>query len=94
MDGSEVLPTLCLAEKLFSKRLIYLIDGTMRGGMKMNEEIDFEQLRYDLKDYYGTAMVGGFPMVMIDLSEVESASNMELLKMAIKNSMDLSKYIK
>ena len=55
--------------------------------------MDIERLREDLKDYYGTAMASGFPMVMMDLSEVEHASEEELVRKAIQNGMDLSKYL-
>ena len=36
--------------------------------------IDFEKLREDLKDYYGTAM-SFMPMAVVELSQVERASN-------------------
>lgn len=55
--------------------------------------MDIERLREDLKDYYGTAMASGFPMAMMDLSEVEHASEEELVKKAIQNGMDISKYL-
>ena len=55
--------------------------------------MDVERLREDLKDYYGTAMSRGFPMAMMDLSEVEHASEEELVKKAIHNGMDISKYL-
>ena len=48
----------------------------------MNQKGDVEQLRNDLKDYYGTAMFGGFPMAMIELSQVERASDEEVINMA------------
>ena len=36
---------------------------------------DFEKLRETIKDYYGTAMTSGFPMAIIELAEVENASD-------------------
>ena len=36
--------------------------------------MDYERLREDLKDYFGTAISCGYPMAVIELSEVESAS--------------------
>ena len=54
--------------------------------------MDYESLRQDLMDYYGTAMHSGFPMAVIDLSGVESASDSELLRIAERESFDLSKY--
>jgi len=56
------------------------------------ENIDFEQLRKDLIDYFGTAMFGGFPLAIMDLSKVETASNQELIKIAIQNNFDLDNY--
>ncbi len=53
--------------------------------------IDYEALRRDLMDYFGTAM-GFFPVAVMDLSEVESASDEELLEIARKNRINLSKY--
>ena len=55
--------------------------------------MDIERLREDLKDYYGTALASGFPMAMMDLSEVEHASEEELARKAIQNGMDISKYL-
>lgn len=58
----------------------------------MEYEIDLNQLRKDMKDYYGTAMMGGFPMVVIDLSKVERLQDDELIELAQKNGLDLRKY--
>ena len=58
----------------------------------MDIYIDVDKLRKDMKDYYGTAMFGGFPMAVMDLSKVERASNEELVRMAQKNGIDLRKY--
>ena len=55
--------------------------------------IDYEKLRRDLIDYFGTAMSFN-PMVVIELSRVERASNDELVEIAIKNNFDLDKYYK
>ncbi len=55
-------------------------------------DIDYEKLRSDLMDYFGSAMFSGLPMAIIDLSDVETASNDELIKIAKKNKFDLSKY--
>ena len=60
----------------------------------MNQRIDVERLRNDLKDYYGTAMFGGFPMAMIELSQVERASDEEVINMAKDKGIDLRKYRK
>lgn len=53
---------------------------------------DIEQLRDDLKDYYGTAMFGGFPMAMIEAEKVLRASDEELIRIAEKNGIDLKRY--
>ena len=53
--------------------------------------IDYEKLREDLKDYYGTAM-SFMPMAVVELSEVERASNQKLIELALKNNFDLSDY--
>ncbi len=56
-------------------------------------EIDYEKLRSDLIDYFGSAMYSGLPMAIIDLSKVEVASNNELIEIAIKNNWNLTKYL-
>ena len=56
--------------------------------------IDFDRLRSDMMDYYGTAMVGGFPMAVMDLSRVEHASEEQLLGIAQEQRRDLRKYLK
>lgn len=56
-------------------------------------ELDTERLRRDLEDNYGTAMASGFPIAMMEMSEVERASDRELIEMARETHADLSKYI-
>ena len=56
--------------------------------------IDYDRLRSDLMDYYGTAMVGGFPMAVIELGQVERASESELVQIAQKLGYNLNKYSK
>ena len=53
--------------------------------------MDYERLRNDLIDYFGTA-IGFNPAAIIELSMVESASNDKLIDIAIKNGFDLSDY--
>lgn len=55
--------------------------------------IDYEKLRKDLIDYFGTAMSFS-PMAIMDLSRVESASDDELVEIAKRKNFDLNKYIK
>lgn len=54
-------------------------------------EIDYERLRSDLIDYFGTAMVL-YPMAVIELTEVENASNSRLEQIAIQNGFNLNDY--
>ena len=55
-------------------------------------EIDIERLRWDLIDYYGTAMMCGFGMLSIDVRFIERASDEALINVAIQNGFDLEKY--
>ena len=55
--------------------------------------INFEKLRKDLVDYFGTAMSFN-PMAVINLSDVECASNEKLIDIAIKNGFNLGDYVK
>lgn len=55
--------------------------------------IDYEKLRKDLIDYFGTAMSFS-PMAIMDLSRVESASDDELVEIAKRKNFDSNKYIK
>ena len=41
-----------------------------------------EDLRKELKDYYGTAMFNGNPMAVMELSQVDNASDAELETLA------------
>ena len=56
-------------------------------------EIDYERLRNDLMDYYGTATMFN-PVAVMELSEVENASDFKLEQIAIQNGFDLSDYEK
>lgn len=51
--------------------------------------IDVEALRWELENYYGTAMSSGFPMAVMDLSRVERMTPQELVWEAQKLGMDL-----
>lgn len=57
-------------------------------------EIDYDKLREDLIDYYGTASYNGFPMAIIELTNVENASNDELINIALNNNINLNNYKK
>lgn len=56
-------------------------------------DIDYEKLRSDLIDYYGSAMMYN-PMAVVELGIVESASFDKLIDIAIQNGFDLNKYEK
>ena len=45
-------------------------------------EIDVSYLREKLRDYYGTAMTGEFPVAMAQLNEVDSMSDEEVIEKA------------
>ena len=53
--------------------------------MPVPEEEKIEELREKLKDYYGTAMVSGMPMAVIDLAKLENMDDGEILEEAEKN---------
>ncbi len=59
---------------------------------KEQMDFDYDRLRRDLMDNYGTAMFSGFPMAVMDLSRVEKASEEELLRIASKERVNLDKY--
>ena len=54
--------------------------------------IDIDALRDYLKDYYGTAIFAGMPAAIIDVSKVERASPEELVRIAMKENVDLSMF--
>ena len=58
----------------------------------MNENIDYESLRKDLIDYFGSAMPL-YPIAVMDVVKVECATESELVELAIQNGFDLSNYI-
>lgn len=57
-------------------------------------EIDFERLRSDLIDYFGTGMISGIGALTINISVIERASHDKLIEIAINNGFNLEKYIK
>lgn len=59
----------------------------------MYNEIDYERLRNDLIDYFGTAMTY-YPVAVIELSEVERATDSKLEQIAIQIGFNLNNYIK
>ncbi len=57
----------------------------------MNITIDIDELREDLINYFGTASSYN-PLAIMDLIKVEKASDEEVVKIAIKNGFDITKY--
>lgn len=55
-------------------------------------DYDFDELRNDLMDYYGSAMQY-FPMAVMELSDVENASEDKLLEMAKDAGLNLEDYL-
>ena len=58
------------------------------------EDIDYNRLREDLIEYFGTAMFNGSPLAIIEISKIEYATDEELIDIAQKTNFNLEKYIK
>lgn len=56
-----------------------------------NENYDYERLRNDLINYFGTA-TSFSPVAFMDVIKVEHASNNELISIAYSNNFDLNDY--
>ena len=57
------------------------------------QNIDIDLLRQDLIDYFTSAMFMISPVALVDLTEVEHASDDKIIKIALDNGFDLNKYI-
>ena len=57
-------------------------------------DIDIEKLRRDLIDYFTSAMFMVSPIAVVDVTDVEYASDEEVVKIALDNKFDLRKYLK
>lgn len=57
----------------------------------MDLEFDFERLRHDLLEFFGTSMMFN-PMAMLNVVDVENADNEKLLHLAQSNGFDLDEY--
>ncbi len=57
----------------------------------MDITIDIDALRNDLIDYFGSAMTIN-KVAMMDLIQVENASDNELVNIALRNGFDLYNY--
>lgn len=60
----------------------------------MEGNIDVERLRNDMMDYYGTAIFNDFAMAAMNVEFIEIASDQDLIAIAQKEGVDLSKYLK
>lgn len=58
----------------------------------MNCKIDFDMLRNDIIDYFGTGMAVGISACTYGIIEVENASDEELLRIANREGMNLQRY--
>ena len=57
-------------------------------------KIDLERLRQDLiRDNYGGYFVGGFGGALMEAFDIKKASPDEIVKIAQKKGVDLSRYI-
>ena len=58
----------------------------------MNITIDIDALRKDLaRDYYAGAF-SAMPAMLVEAWDIESASDDEIVRMALKNGIDLTDY--
>ena len=57
-------------------------------------EIGIERLIKDLIEYFTSAMFMVSPIALVDLTEVENASDEQVVKIALNNKFDLNKYMK
>ena len=57
-------------------------------------DIDVDRLRDDLIDYFTGAYFNVSPVAVIDMTEVENASDYEVIKIASQNGFNLLNYLK
>ena len=60
----------------------------------MTDNINIDELRKDLLDYFGTASINASPVSMMNVIEVQKASEEQLVYIAIQNGFDLNNYQK
>ena len=60
----------------------------------VEQKLDIDRLREDILDYYGTAMFNDFAMAVMNVQFIEMASDQDLIAIAQKEGVDLTKYIK
>ena len=59
----------------------------------VEQKLDIDRLREDILDYYGTAMFNDFAMAAMNVQFIEMASDQDLIAIAQKEGLDLTKYI-
>ena len=57
-----------------------------------DRKMDYRKLQEDLRDYFGSATLSGFPIAAIETVSVDRASESELLKLAKHAGLNLRKY--
>ena len=55
--------------------------------------IGVDKLRDYMRNYFGTAMMGGFPAAILDFADIDSMSGEELCKTAEDNGIDLRAFV-
>ena len=58
----------------------------------MTDNINIDELRKDLLDYFGTASISASPVAMMNVIEIQKASEEQLVYIAIQNGFDLNNY--
>ena len=58
------------------------------------EDIDVDKLRKDLIEHFTASMFIVSPVALMDLTQVENASDEEVIKIAIDNKFNLNNYLK
>ena len=57
-------------------------------------EIDINSLRNDLINYFTGAYFNASPVALMDMIEIENASDYQIIQIALDNNFDLNDYLK
>jgi hypothetical protein len=57
-------------------------------------DINIEKLRQDLIDYFTSTMFMVSPVALVNLTEVENATDEKIIQIALDNKFDLTRYLK
>lgn len=74
---------------LAGRSLMSRQQGVDSGKRARMATIDVDKLRDYMTDYFGTAMLDGFPAAILDLSDIESMGAYELCQKAESLGIDL-----